>query len=107
MLVAMLDPMVIIKCSRAPCHVVLLLCTVQVIVAEDYSGSADPSEQAMEYYAVAVVDKGMCGSGGMSLASLKGKRSCHTGVRKQHQCGVPHKCADHMRAACVLSVCTR
>ena len=82
MLVAKLDPMVVINRSRAPCHCGPLLCTAQVIVAEDYSGSANPSEQALEYYSVAVVDKGMCDSGSVNLASLRGKRSCHTGARK-------------------------
>lgn len=50
---------------------------LEPLVAEFYGGDA-----GNEYYAVAVVKKEFCDASDVTLASLQGKRSCHTGYRR-------------------------
>jgi melanoma-associated antigen p97 len=50
---------------------------LEPIVSENYG-----AEAGKEYYSVAVVKKEFCDTPNLSLSSLKGKSSCHTGYRK-------------------------
>ncbi|XP_077412466.1 serotransferrin-like [Vanacampus margaritifer] len=50
------------------------------IIAEDYGANSDSS-----YYAVAVVKK----DSGFGIRDMKGKRSCHTGLRKSAGWNIP------------------